>query len=271
MGDDAKLVRAIRKLLERLVKSERLSNDDQEVVHDEVAAAVASLPREGILAALDQAVGSDKRRRRVSVMILTELTDVDEAIIRIGQTVRDPDPEWRNSVVQIVGKMRLVQFAEPLNGLILNEPDLTVRSMAIHAAGRLKSATNLPALLTVTRDHPSDLRRYILWALKEFATESCRPFLAATFHSPASEKDERVIAAWGLGKLGEQAAISYLTEMLDDPEIKSELGYYPGESLRAAQALCDIYTWPFEWHKGCVETTRERWRNRSDSIAPSTA
>lgn len=32
----------------------------------------------------------------------------------------------------------------------------------------------------------------------------------------------------------------------------------PGESLRAAQALCDIHQWPFEWEKSNVAKTAAR-------------
>ncbi len=260
MSANTTLVSTIRELLDRLVRSERRSNDEREVIKHEVADAVAALPRDGIIKALDRAVGSSKRRRKVSVYLLTQLTDVDEAINRIGQSLHDPDPEWRNLVVQIVGLKRLVQFADPLNELILSDPDRFIRMVAIHAAGSLKSEKNLQALLTMAKENPADLRHFILWALKEFAEESCRPFLVATFHNAASEKEHRVIAAWGLAKLGDRTAIEYLVQMLDDPDIHHNRGFAPGVSLRAAQALCDVHGWPFEWHKDWVEKTRERWR-----------
>jgi len=262
MSADAKLVRTIRGLLDRLVRSQRLSGDDQEVVYDEVAEAVATLPRDGILEALDRAVGSDKRRRKVSVVLLAHLTDVDEVVRRIGQSLHDPDPEWRHWLVQTVDMRGLVQFAEPLNELILSEPAPFVRMAAVHAAGSLKSEVNLPALLSVANDPPSDLRNTLLWALKDFAKESCRPFLAEAFENAGSDKEDRVVAAWGLAKLGDRAAAEYLAEMLEDPDVYHERGFEPGVSIRAAQALCSVYDWPFKWHKDSVEKTRKMWRNK---------
>ena len=93
MGKEANnLTSHIRALLDRLVACRQLSNDDeQEVVGDEVMAEARILPREGILEALDKAIGSSKQRRREAVFILSELTDIPEVVERIGQWLRDPD------------------------------------------------------------------------------------------------------------------------------------------------------------------------------------
>jgi len=261
MAVDARLVETVRGLLDQLLKAERLPGDGYRAVYDEVAAAVAALPREGLVAAIDKAVGAGKRRKRVSVTVLAMLADVDEVARRIEAGLHDPDPEWRSWVVQTVDIRRLVRFAESLNELIRNDPVLHVRAAAITAAGSLKSEANLPTLLAVSRDHPPELRRCLLWALKDFGREECRPFLEAAFRDAAVEKEDRVVAAWGLGKLGDRAAVRFLGDMLDDPDIRDAGGYTPGVSLRAAQALCDVHGWPFEWDTDWVETTRRRWRD----------
>jgi hypothetical protein len=66
------------------------------------------------------------------------------------------------------------------------------------------------------------------------------------------------VAAWGLGKLGDRNAYEYLTEMLDDPQVKTENTFEPGESIRAAQAIADINGWDFEWHKNAVALIKHR-------------
>lgn len=81
------LVTHIRGLLDRLVASRDLDNDEQEVVGDEVKAEVRALPREGILEALDKAIGSSRKRREESIYILSELADVPEVVDRIGRGV----------------------------------------------------------------------------------------------------------------------------------------------------------------------------------------
>jgi hypothetical protein len=69
----------------------------------------------------------------------------------------------------------------------------------------------------------------------------------------------RIHAAWGLGKLGDEEAIRYLADMLDDPEVETPTSYDPGQSLRAAQALCDLRGWPFRWGRDGAARTKRRW------------
>ena len=57
----------------------------------------------------------------------------------------------------------------------------------------------------------------------------------------------------GLGKLGEERAVDYLTECLLTPQ--------GTDRFRCAQAICDIHGWPFEWHLSHVESTAERVRS----------
>src|SRR5579859_1809442 len=96
------LVDQVRRLLDRLVACQRQDGDHQEIVHDAVAAEVRSLPREGFLQALDKAVGSSKKRREEAVYVLSELTDIPDAVARIGQGLNDPDPQWRSWLLQVV-------------------------------------------------------------------------------------------------------------------------------------------------------------------------
>ena len=132
------LVTRIRGLLDRLAACRRLSTDDQEVVGDDVAAEARTLPREGLLEALDKAIGSSKNRRKVAVYLLSELTDVPEVVERIGQWLSDPDAQWRSWLIQTVESAGLKQFAPLLNGIIENDPDEFCRDVAIHAAGTLQ-------------------------------------------------------------------------------------------------------------------------------------
>jgi hypothetical protein len=78
------LTERIRTLLERLVQSRRLSNDDREVIGDEIVAEARELPREFILDALDKAIGRNKRRREEAVYLLSEWTDVPAIVDRGG-------------------------------------------------------------------------------------------------------------------------------------------------------------------------------------------
>lgn len=247
----------LAKLLDRLAKCERRSQDDDEIVQDHLAAAIRELPREGLVKALREVIGNNKRRRRAAMYLLGELTDVEEVAGHLGELLLDPAPEWRAWLIQTIADARLSRYAGSLNAILDNDPDPLVRQTAVHAAGTLKSQVNLPALLRLAENPPPELRSYLLWALKEYAHEDCRPLLNRAFQNPC-DKETKIIAAWGLGKLGDRKAVECLGEMLDAESLPIE------HRLRAAQALCDIHAWPFTWHKDWVGKTRERWCLRKD-------
>ena len=249
------LVAQIRGLLDRLVACRSLANDDQEVISDAVAAETRALPREGLLEALDKAIGSNKKRREEAVYILSELTDIPEAVARIGESISDEDPKWRSWLIQIVAARTMRQFTPFLNDVIEHDPDPFCRDLAIGTAGSLRQKVNLPALFRLADRNEPELRWRLAFAFSRFAIEDCRPYLQRWFDDAAEEKSTRVFAAWGLGKLGDQTAIEFLIAMLHDPDIQTANSFEPGASIRAAQAVCDINGWPFEWNKRYVAKT----------------
>ena len=227
-----------------------------EVVHDRVAATIRAIPRTpGMLDALEAAVGKNKSRRKMAMYIVAELSDVAEVVDRIGEWLKHPDADWRNTLIQTIDNERLAQFAPALSEVMEHDPDLWCRQAAIHAAASLRDSVNLPSLLRLSRSVGSDLRfRWCLvWAFKEYATPECLPYLREVFLDvERSKSSERVVAAWGLAKARDVDAYEYLRLMLDDPDVETERSYTPGVSLRAAQALCDVNGWPFESSKADV-------------------
>lgn len=250
------LTTRIRRLLDRLVQSRRLDNDGQEVIGDEVAAEARELPRDGILDALDKAIGRNKRRREEAVYLLSEWTDAPAVVDRIGEWINDPDPQWRNWLIQTVAQDELTQFAPHLNDVIESDPDEFCRDMAIYAAGKLRAKVCLPVLLRLADKNDPNLTWRLATALSAYATEECRSHLRKWFDDRSLDKSTRIFAAWGLGKLGDQMAFDYLIRMLDDPDERGDTYFRPGESIRAAQAVCDIRGWAFEWHKSSVAKTK---------------
>jgi HEAT repeat protein len=237
-----------------------LDNDDQEAIHDEVAAQARVLPREGVLEALDKAIGSSRQRRQEAVYVLYELSDVAEAVKRVGEWLKDPDEKVRSWLIQTVEHRRLKQFAPLLNDIIERDSDTGCRTLAIHAAGTLKQHVNLPVLLRLADQNDTTLIGSLAWALKDYATEDCRLHLQRWFQDAIRPEPTRVISAWGMGKLGDEKAIRYLSQMLEDPDHRGPTFFKPGQSIRAAQALCDIYGWPFEWHISYVAKTAKLFK-----------
>lgn len=212
---------------------------------------------EGWLAILDRAVGRGVQRKRAAADLLAEMTDLPEVKDRFAGWLADADLAWRAEMIEFVGRKGLHQFAPLLNDALAGGGDELCLAYAITSAGDLRSEANLAAILRLTDDPTMPLRNRLLWALKDYGHPRCRPALRRLYH--AADKRDRVIVAWGLGKLGDEEAIWYLADMLDDPDIHTPTSFEPGESLRAAQALCDIHGWPFEWHRDWVAKTKRRW------------
>lgn len=260
MNLDKNQVSKLRELLDRLADSRKLSNDEQEEVHDAVIADVKLISDENFLVTLDSVVGKSKSRRQESVYLLSEFTHLPEVVARIGQEFKNPDVRWRQWLVQIVGHRRLTGLAPHLIPIIEQDPDIFCRQGAIWSAGKLKADECLPSLLRLAEDPPPELTWSLAFAFTEYSQEASRPFLQRLFEDRLASSGHRVVAAWGLAKLGEKEALRYLVGMLFDPNKETSMGYFPGESLRAAQAVCDIKGWQFEWNKMFVEAHREEWR-----------
>ncbi len=259
MSVSVDLVREFRRLLTELVVSRRETKDVQEEVHDRVAAKMRALPRvPGMLAALDAAIGRDAKRREEAVYLLSELADIPEVVERIGVWLQDPNPSFRRWLVQTVEHGRLTQFAPALSAIIESDADPVCRQFAIHAAGTLRLESSLPSLLRASHTEAKDNRWVLVWAFKEFAAPECMPYLREVFGNQSEPSSQRVVAAWGLAKAGDEAAHKYLEEMLDDPDTRTPNSFTPGQSLRAAQALSDLHGWPFHWHVRSVGVTRRR-------------
>ena len=255
MGETKEPSVHIRKLLDRLVEGEILPKDERERVASEVAAEARSLPREDVLRALDRAVGRNKKRRLHSVHILAELRDVPEVIDRITAGLESPDAEWRSWLIQTVERCGFRHCGDVLARIIANDPDSFCREAAIQAAGALRLPECMPPILALAQQEAHEWA--VTCALASYATEECRPHLARTFEG-TTYKDLRVMAAWGLARLNEPKALPFLVEMLDDPDQRGDTYFHPGQSLRAAQAVCDLHGWPFTWNKEYVVQIKER-------------
>jgi HEAT repeat protein len=283
----------VRRCLDRLAACRRLSGDEQEEAYDEVADELRTVPEEGILEVIETAVGRSTRRRHAVVDILLPFAHLPEIQSLEADLLQDPDPKTRATAIQTIQNRSLRDFASLLNPIMQSETDSWRRRCAISAAATLRSRANVPTLLHLMhRREPESIGSLVI-AAKEFATEEFRQFLAEVFaeceedrlpvewpegpladmgdpasvmcrlkaiDQASSRKSTRILAAWGLGRLGDQHAVAYLIQMLHDPWRKGPDYSFPGESLKAAQALCDLFGWKFEWNTSYVPTVIE-WVN----------
>ena len=265
-------VEAMREMLQSLVDCEGFSNDEQEVIYDAVLEKSRAFDREDVLRIIDKAVGNSKKRRKKSIYVLCSMTDVPEAAERIEAAMRDPDPGIRSWVVQTVGLEKWERFAEALNEIMLTDADPFVRECAVQSAREINSPVNIPALLKLIEQDDPELAHAVLWTVSFYGHPDFRPYLTDAFNKRGQEENRRVFAAWGLAKMGDEKAHAFLVRTLDDSDYRpgwwakfkhrhfgaSLTDFAPGQSLRAAQALCDIHGWPFEWEIETVGETQKR-------------
>jgi len=256
-------VREIKKILDALAKADRLDNDTKDVIHDRQIAALKSLPKENILNAVNEAIGNNPKRKNVAVYVFSELYDIDGIKEVFLDLLSSSDAADRSIIIQTIGLRRLRSFVPILNVQFYKESDPDCKGALISTSSTLKSESSFPIFLELSLNAQEKDYWRLAWAFKNYAKDEGRPFLQKVFNDKQSGKSEKVVAAWGLVKIGERSYYDYLLKMLYDPDIETSTSYSPGESIRAAQAICDINNWDFVWNKDFVDVVRGRLRNGS--------
>ncbi|MFY0539394.1 HEAT repeat domain-containing protein [Nannocystis pusilla] len=166
--------------------------------------------------------------------------------------MRDETRDW---LVQ--GMKRRPRFIPELRAIARDAED-PEWAWAVDALGELGDRGSVEILMAHTAGQ--DTPFVLLDALRKLKD----PIAALVFEPNLThpEPRTRVFALWGLAALGHATPIAGLVALLDDPDVRTPSSYEPGESRRAAQALCDVLGWPFEWAPEAVDATHERVRAR---------
>lgn len=259
---DQQHIRTVRGCLKRLKKLPRMSNDDAEVVADDVNAKLEALPVDSqLFAKLDEQL-LQKADTTIAAYVYAALAHVPEAEARFAQLLQDESPDVRNIAIDTIASRRFTSLAPALNAIILKDPDEDCQQRAIFACSKLVSPSNLATLLRLAqRDTRTehDYRRQLLIGLKPYRSRDAVPYFQSILNDKRedkpfnSHKEDQVYAAWGLLSVSKsyRRALRFLVAMLDDPsrEVTWEGGggRDPGVSTRASQALSDLYALEFEW------------------------
>lgn len=255
------ITRELRKLITELVKSREPSAATINSFAERMRRLASPVPVEQFMEQFDQAVGTSTARKVASLELLGTMSDLPGAIDRISVYLDDPEWRVRSFALQVIAIYRLEVLADRLNDLILHDPDDVCRQEALRVAGLLKQAVNLPVIRTLLERNEPGLE----WVLKDYLLAEAKPYLKNRFVNAASDA-EKVVAAWALAKLEDPDALKYLASMLWDPHYTTPTSSVPGQSLRAAQAIADIFELPFEWNRDYVPVIREWWRRRQDPV-----
>ena len=245
-------VKVVRGIISELANVDDADNETKEEVYDRELSKIRNLKTNGILDDVVQAVGSDKKRQRYAAFIFAELHDVAGIEKVFAELLSSSDPDVRSSIIQSIGLRRMTSLVGALNSHFEHETDQFCRDRLLHALAKIADESSLPIFLHLSTSLTND---HYLWVLCiaaiNYRREEFRHFLNYIYSSPEKSKSIKIMAAWGLAKLGNLSAYDYLIQMLDDPvtiiHADGVTTSDPGESLRAAQAIADINNWPFEW------------------------
>ncbi|WP_425618818.1 HEAT repeat domain-containing protein [Anatilimnocola sp. NA78] len=215
-----------------------------------------SIPDDIRATVLDKAVGKSIKRFQVAAWLVVEcdppLPSVDEWIVA---GLNDEDAKRHSWMIQVVGNAKLTRFAEAIAKIIATEGE--ARWWAVNAAAAMRGERCLPSLLELAEKYAEEETPFsLVAALSKFTSPLVIPHLNRVFESNAEERD-RVAAARGLGRQGDQRAIEFLVAKLDEDDQGSQ-------SRRAAQALSDLFGWEFEWAPGAQQIAKENWRRKQE-------
>jgi len=256
-------VRQLKKILDALVKAEKADNDSAEVIHDTELSKLPALIDDNILNAVKEAIGDNSKRKKVSVFVFAELYKVPRIEEVFLELLNSSDLTDKDIIIQVIGLRRLKNFVPVLNSHYYNETDPNVREQLISTLGTLAEESSFPIFLALAQTAEKSKYWRLTWAFKNYAKQEGKPFLEKIFYDKQSDISDKVVSAWGLVKIGQKSYYDYLIKMLDDPDIETSTSYSPGQSMRAAQAICDINKWDFVWNKDYVTVVKDRLKNAS--------
>lgn len=226
----------------------------------DVAAVLAALPEAGALALLAKVAQGSKRRAENRLRVLLALGDTPshplaaEADAQVLAVLERVGAEGRDPLVQAIKFVPArIRFAPALRAITAHRAD-PEWAWAVDALGTLRDVGAVEGLMAQTQG--IDTPFCLLSALVKLRT----PRAEALFRANLAHAEPRTVtfALWGLAALGDRTAVRALVRLLDDPDVHTATSFSPGQNRRAAQALCDVFGWPFEWEEAAVEATRAR-------------
>lgn len=268
----------VRASLGRLGENDSPFEVDSDSIAREVSVIANIVQPENVLAILEEAAEGDRFLNRAGIYVLARFAQRPEVANRIRRMLHESDTEDRIWLIQAIGHGPLPHLAAYLNEIAEKEALDSVGRAAVHAAGALKCDINIPTLIGLSARDLGELgNSNLLRSLKEYATAECRPYLRKAFDAQSRKRSEtisiggtvtsydKIVAAWGLAKLGDSDALRHLIEIVvggADTPLLTRFQIYA--AVHAARALCDVKQWPFDPKGGAeniIATASDRLRS----------
>lgn len=251
-------VKQIRQILDALARADRNDNDTKEIIYDRELQKIREMDRDGIIDIVKEAVGDNGTRKRFASFVFSELFDVAGIEEVFSDLLASADETARSNIIQTIGLREMRNLVGVLNRHFYRETDDFCKGNILSALGRIADASSLPIFVELMQNNAREHEWYILVASTNFASPEFKNYLFSIFEDREAKMSHKVMAAWGLAKLGQKHAYDYLVLMLDDPEVGTANSYDPGHSIRAAQAIGNINGWDFRWDRVSVAIIKSR-------------
>lgn len=224
------------------------------------AATLIAARGDRALAVLRAAAKGAKKREEALADLLLRLGDEGCAVADAGAAdiLREPGHAARSGLVQTIAfDPRRLRLAPALRAIAgdRTDPDW---AFAVATLGALADGEALDLLMDQTCGVETPF--VVLQALVRLRAPEADLCFEPNLRHP--EPRIRTFALWGLAANGWATALGGLIDLLDDADVRTESGFTPGQSVRAAQALADIHGWPFVWGKPAVPEVKARCAER---------
>ncbi|HKP68821.1 MAG TPA: hypothetical protein VJV05_06035, partial [Pyrinomonadaceae bacterium] len=180
---DSRIVE-IRSVLDALARVERADNDTKEQVYDRELARIRLLERERIIELVKLAIGNDRRRRRYSPLIFSELYEVSGIDVVFSELLQAADADGRAHIIQTIGLRKMHNLVGVLNEHFVHERDDFCRDRLLHALATLSERSSLPIFEYLMRKNDRRDEWVLVVAGRHYGAPEFRDYLTRVFENP---------------------------------------------------------------------------------------
>jgi HEAT repeat protein len=158
---------------------------------------------------------SNEEVRIKSAEILGKIAS-DKAVSGLLKALDDASEDVREKVAQALGKISSETAISGLVKIVNNDPDRSVRNMAIWALGNIGSAKTVSILINSLDDSINGFSIATVWALAKIGSDEVIPYLIKPLEDYFDNDKICIAAVKSLVYIGSEAAITGLLKILEN-------------------------------------------------------
>lgn len=244
--NEKEIINILKESLDSLIQAESINNDLREEKEDEVFKNLSKLPNDGIIENLKKAVGKSKKRKAKELFILTAFMEDDEVVKETSRTFNSYSIEEQDIFLQSIALQKQNRFENILRKIIEENYPLEILNKAIMAVGKTNCFSLNCSLLKLAKDCELSSLRNIIISVSELGQKESYEFLSSVIKDSLYPNFLKVYAAWGINKINNKEGFEFLVKVLEE---KGQ------DSLKAAQLICDLKGFNFNWNLKAIDKT----------------